>query len=117
VAWFRSETDFDDWLKNPNYERESRSKLVKVAVNLAEDLFKPHVVGYQVTQRRKKKYSASKEVIYQFTLERHMDDGPPIEIVFGAHGRWKADILRESLIECMRNTPMKGGDIYPTGAV
>lgn len=114
VAWFRSEADFQEWLYNPHLDSKKRSELIKLAVNFAQDLFKPHVNGYNATQRTKRRYGNHE--IHQFKLERFMDDGPPVEALFGAYHEWEVDNLREALIKCMRNTPLTD-DMCPIGAV
>jgi len=114
MLWFRSESDFDDWLNNPYHNQAQRNFLIKLAVNFVHDLYKPNVRGYQVTQCRTKAYGS--KMVRQFKLERWMDYGPTIAAAFGAYNPREVDELRESLVECMRNTPLSGG-IRATGAV
>jgi hypothetical protein len=114
MLWFRSQSDFDDWLNNPYHTQAQRNFLIKLAVNFVHDLYKPSVRGYQVTQCRTKAYGA--KMIRQFKLERWMDYGPTIAAAFGSYNPKEVDDLREALVECMRNTPLNGG-IRATGAV
>jgi len=114
MLWFRSESDFDDWLNNPYHTQAQRNFLIKLAVNFAHDLYKPNVRGYQVTQCRTKSYGA--KLVRQFKLERWMDYGPTIAAAFGSFDPKEVDELREALVGCMRNTPLNGG-IRATGAV
>lgn len=114
MLWFRSRTDFDDWLTNPYHNQSERNFLIKLAVNFVHDLYKPNVRGYQVTQCRTKPYG--KKMVRQFKLERWMDYGPTIAAAFGSYNPKEVDELREALVECMRNTPLSGG-IRATGAV
>ena len=114
MLWFRSESDFDDWLNNPYHNQQQRNFLIKLAVNFVHDLYKPNVRGYQVTQCRTKAYGS--KMVRQFKLERWMDYGPTIAAAFGAYNPKEVDDLREALVECMRNTPLSGG-IRATGAV
>lgn len=114
MLWFRSESDFEDWLNNPYHDQTQRNFLIKLAVNFVHDLYKPNVRGYQVTQCRTKAYG--NKMVRQFKLERWMDYGPTIAAAFGSYDPKEVDALREALIECMRNTPLNNG-IRATGAV
>lgn len=114
MLWFRSESDFSDWLNNPYHDQAQRNFLIKLAVNFVHDLYKPNVRGYQVTQCRTKAYG--NKMIRQFKLERWMDYGPTIAAAFGSYNPREVDDLRLALVECMRNTPLNSG-IRATGAV
>ncbi|KAL7561208.1 hypothetical protein ACA910_004134 [Epithemia clementina (nom. ined.)] len=114
MLWFRSQTDFNDWLNNPYHNQAQRNFLIKLAVNFVHDLYKPSVRGYQVTQSRTKTYGS--KMIRQFKLERWMDYGPTIAAAFGSYNPKEVDDLRQAIVECMRNTPLNNG-IRATGAV
>ena len=114
MLWFRSQSDFDDWLNNPYHTQAQRNFLIKLAVNFVHDLYKPNVRGYQVTQCRSKPYGT--KMVRQFKLERWMDYGPTIAAAFGSYDPKEVDKLREAIVQCMRNTPLDGG-IRATGAV
>lgn len=114
MLWFRSQTDFSDWLNNPYHNQAQRNFLIKLAVNFVHDLYKPSVRGYQVTQCRTKAYG--NKMIRQFKLERWMDYGPTIAAAFGSYNPKEVDDLRVAIVECMRNTPLTNG-IRATGAV
>jgi len=114
MLWFRSHTDFDDWLNNPYHTQQQRNFLIKLAVNFVHDLYKPNVRGYQVTQARRKQYR--NQILKQFKLERWMDYGPTIAAAFASSDPKEVDELRQAIVECMRNTPV-GDGIRATGAV
>ena len=114
MLWFRSDSDFNDWLNNPYHNQAQRNFLIKLAVNFVHDLYKPSVRGYQVTQSRTKTYGS--KMIRQFKLERWMDYGPTIAAAFGSYNPKEVDDLRQAIVECMRNTPLNHG-IRATGAV
>ncbi len=114
MLWFRSQSDFDDWLNNPYHTQAQRNFLIKLAVNFVHDLYKPNVRGYQVTQCRVKPYG--NKMVRQFKLERWMDYGPTIAAAFGSYDPKEVNALREAIVECMRNTPLDNG-IRATGAV
>lgn len=114
MLWFRSENHFNEWLSNPYLSQAQRNFLVKLAINFVHDLYKPNVRGYQVTQAHSKPYG--RKIIRQFKLERWMDYGPTIAAAFGSPDSQEVDVLRQTIIDCMRNTPLENG-IRATGAV
>lgn len=114
MLWFRSENHFNEWLSNPYLSQAQRNFLVKLAINFVHDLYKPNVRGYQVTQSHSKPYG--RKIIRQFKLERWMDYGPTIAAAFGSTDQREVDVLRQTIIDCMRNTPLENG-IRATGAV
>ena len=114
MLWFRSENHFNEWLSNPYLSQAQRNFLVKLAINFVHDLYKPNVRGYQVTQCHTKPYG--RKLIRQFKLERWMDYGPTIAAAFGSQDQREVDELRQTIIDCMRNTPLENG-IRATGAV
>ena len=56
LLFFRSYADYDDWLNNPYHTAKAREYLVKLRVDFVGDLKKSSVMGYQVTQIRRKPY-------------------------------------------------------------
>jgi hypothetical protein len=56
LLFFRSYADFGDWLNNPYHSAKAREYLVKLRVDFVSDLKKKSVMGYQVTQIRRKPY-------------------------------------------------------------
>ena len=114
MLWFRSENHFNEWLSNPYLSQAQRNFLVKLAINFVHDLYQPNVRGYQVTQAHTKAYGG--KLIRQFKLERWMDYGPTIAAAFGSPDQNEVDELRQTIIDCMKNTPL-GNGIRATGAV
>jgi hypothetical protein len=55
--FFRSSADFEDWISNPYLSQGQRDFLVKLKVDLLEDVLKQNVRGYQVTNMRLKNYN------------------------------------------------------------
>mmetsp|Transcript_6246 Transcript_6246/g.9383 ORF Transcript_6246/g.9383 Transcript_6246/m.9383 type:complete len:571 (+) Transcript_6246:92-1804(+) len=82
LLFFRSFADYEDWLNNPYHTQRARDFLVKLRVDFVSDLKKTSVMGYQVTQIRRKPYG--KNVMLHFKLERWMDYGPTIAAAFAA---------------------------------
>ena len=56
LLFFRTHADYQDWLNNPYHSQQARDFLVKLRVDFVSDLKKPSVMGYQVTQIRRKPY-------------------------------------------------------------
>jgi len=56
LLFFRSHSDYVDWLNNPYHTMKAREYLVKLRVDFVSDLKKSSVMGYQVTQVRRKPY-------------------------------------------------------------
>mmetsp|Transcript_12994 Transcript_12994/g.18621 ORF Transcript_12994/g.18621 Transcript_12994/m.18621 type:complete len:642 (-) Transcript_12994:116-2041(-) len=82
LLFFRTFSDYEDWLNNPYHTQKARDFLVKLRVDFVSDLKKTSVMGYQVTQIRRKPYG--KNVMLHFKLERWMDYGPTIAAAFAA---------------------------------
>jgi hypothetical protein len=57
LLFFRSKSDFEEWVSNPILKKEERDKLVKLNVDFVNDLYVPHVIGYKATALRMKGYS------------------------------------------------------------
>ena len=57
VLFFRSSSDFEDWVSNPYLSQGQRDFLVKLKVDFVEDLHKQGVRGYQCTPQRLKNYN------------------------------------------------------------
>lgn len=57
ILFFRSSSDFEDWLTNPYLSQPQRDFLVKLKVDFEGDMFKQGVRGYQVTTQRLKNYN------------------------------------------------------------
>jgi len=82
LLFFRTFADYEDWLNNPYHTMKAREFLVKLRVDFVSDLKKASVMGYQVTQVRRKPYG--RNVMLHFKLERWMDYGPTIAAAFAA---------------------------------
>ena len=57
LYFFRSYNDFEDWVSNPYLTKPQRDFLIKMKIDLIEDLKKSSVRGYQTTNVRLKAYS------------------------------------------------------------
>lgn len=56
LLFFRTFADYEDWLNNPYHTQKAREYLIKLRVDFVGDLKKSSVMGYQVTQIRRKPY-------------------------------------------------------------
>jgi len=92
VLIFRSSADFEDWISNPYLTKAQRDFLVKLEIDVVQDMFKPNIRGYQTTNQRLKAYNS--EMLYQFKLERWMDYGPTIAAAFGSRNEREIYHLR-----------------------
>ena len=105
MLWFQTRGDFYNWLNNPYLTQSQRNRLIKRAINFVDDLHKPNVRGYQVTQRRTKSYGG--KGVRQFKLQLWMDYGPTIAAAFGSDDPKEVDACREAIVECMKNSPLE----------
>lgn len=103
VLIFRSSADFEDWVSNPYLSQPQRDFLVKLDINLVEDLYKENVRGYQVTTIRQKMYA--NKMLSQFKLERWMDYGPTIAAGFASPNEKEVFNLRTIFQEMMKRSP------------
>jgi len=106
ILIFRSSADFEDWVSNPYLSQAQRDFLVKLDINLVEDLYKENVRGYQVTTVRQKMYA--NQMLNQFKLERWMDYGPTIAAGFASPNEKEVFNLRTIFQEMMKRSPNRG---------
>lgn len=100
---FRSSADFEDWVSNPYLNTAQREFLVKLNIDLVEDLRDKGTRGYQVTNQRLKNYN--NKMLYQFKIERWMDYGPTIAAAFGSPNEREIFQLRTIFSEMLKRSP------------
>jgi len=103
LYFFRNYNDFEDWASNPYLTKPQRDFLIKMKIDLVEDLKRSSVRGYQTTNVRLKAYSH--KAMNQFKLERWMDYGPTIAAAFGAEDERDIHQLRTIMLEMMKLSP------------
>eukprot|EP00554_Chaetoceros_debilis_P007867 CAMPEP_0194078278 /NCGR_PEP_ID=MMETSP0149-20130528/4708_1 /TAXON_ID=122233 /ORGANISM="Chaetoceros debilis, Strain MM31A-1" /LENGTH=536 /DNA_ID=CAMNT_0038759511 /DNA_START=95 /DNA_END=1705 /DNA_ORIENTATION=- len=103
VLFFRSSTDFEDWVSNPYLSQVQRDFLVKLQVDFVADCGRQSVRGYQVTNQRLKNYNS--RMLHQFKLERWMDYGPTIAAAFASPNEREVYNLRTVFTEIMKRAP------------
>jgi len=103
VLFFRSSTDFEDWVSNPYLSQVQRDFLVKLQVDFVGDCGRQSVRGYQVTTQRLKNYN--NRMLHQFKLERWMDYGPTIAAAFASPNEREVYNLRTVFTEMMKRAP------------
>lgn len=104
---FRSTADFEDWISNPFLNKAQREFLVKLKIDLIDDLGKQNVRGYQLTNQRMKNYNSKN--LYQFKIERWMDYGPTIAGAFGSQNEREIFQLRTIFGEMLKRCPQDKG--------
>lgn len=100
ILIFRSTADFADWVSNPYLSQLQRDFLVKLKIDLVDDLYKPNVRGYQVTNQRLKNYN--NQMLHQFKIERWMDYGPTIAAAFASSNEREVFNLRTIFVESIK---------------
>lgn len=103
VLFFRSNSDFEDWISNPYLSQPQRDFLVKLNIDFVGDIGKQSVRGYQVTNQRLKNYN--NRMLHQFKLERWMDYGPTIAAAFASPNEREVYNLRTVFSEMMKRAP------------
>jgi len=97
LLFFRSISDYDDWLYNPYHTKTQRDFLVKFEVDFVTDLSKATIKGYQVSGVRLKAYN--RKIMRQFKLERWMEYGPTIAAAFASTETLEVENLRRCIME------------------
>ncbi len=84
MLFFRSKSDFDEWVSNPFLENDDRNKLVKLRVDFMIDVNTPgsKTTGYEASPVKIKEYSREGKLSH-FKLERWSSYGPSLLAAFG----------------------------------
>lgn len=83
ILFFRSTDDFEEWLTNPFLTARERNHLVKLKIDLIEDLSRVEgVAGYTVTPKIQKLYQTNN--YHTFKLEKWINSGPIISAAFAS---------------------------------
>mmetsp|Transcript_16786 Transcript_16786/g.23765 ORF Transcript_16786/g.23765 Transcript_16786/m.23765 type:complete len:651 (-) Transcript_16786:253-2205(-) len=107
MIFFRSKTDFIDWISNPYLNNNEREKLVRFSVDFVQDLYFDDVLGYQVTKAKHKNYrdGFKSTNLYQFKLEKWMSYGPIISAAFASKNMGRVNELRTIMLGLMKRSP------------
>jgi len=97
ILFFRSHSDFDDWLTNPYLTKNQRNFLIKLKLDLVKDLDNDNVKGYQCTKIMLKAYR--NQILNQFKLERLMYYGSTVAAAFASPEKKEAKLLHSVIIE------------------
>lgn len=82
---FRSTDDFDEWLSNPHLTKRQRNRLIKFGVDFVLDYYHDiHMLGYQVSNQRTKKFPRKQMILHQFNFEKRMVFGTLISANFAS---------------------------------
>lgn len=98
IYFFRSKTDFEEWVSNPYLSKEQRNSLVKMKVDFVRDLDEPFVEGYQVSMMSMKHYKKEGE-IYHYKLEKWDKLGPTVSVAIGGKNSIEIKNLRTIMKE------------------
>ncbi len=104
LLFFRSKTDFDEWASNPFLSKSERDKLVKLNVDVVNDMYKPgpQMRGYKVTPVRTK--TTREGVLNAFKLEKWYSYGPSVVAAFGGKNACQVGSLRSIMHEMIQRT-------------
>jgi hypothetical protein len=98
ILFFRSTDDFEEWLTNPYLSAKERDHLVKLKIDLIEDLSRVEgVAGYTVTPKIQKLYNTNN--YYTFKLEKWINSGPIISAAFASLIETDVTNLRTMFLE------------------
>ena len=119
VLFFRSKTDFDEWVSNPFLQKPDRDKLVKLAIDVVNDLQKSglQMTGYKVTPLRIK--TTRDGALNAFKLERWFQYGPSVVAAFGGRNASQVQALHSVMTEIIAksgnnfNMEVRDGFDYP----
>mmetsp|Transcript_15414 Transcript_15414/g.21997 ORF Transcript_15414/g.21997 Transcript_15414/m.21997 type:complete len:325 (-) Transcript_15414:220-1194(-) len=107
LLFFAMEQDFVEWISNPYLSHRNREKLVKLSLDFVKDLFKPEVLGYQITKHCAKKYrnGLNYAIYYQFKLEKWFTYGPVIFSAFASRLEHNITDFQDLMDEMMKMSP------------
>lgn len=92
IYFFRSNSDFYEWAKNPNLTDNKRESLVKFNIDVKHDVLKPGVRCYRTKSLYKKRYGRS-GLMHTFKLDLWMYYGPIIAGAFASKNRTETRCL------------------------
>ncbi len=106
MLFFRSKSDFDEWVSNPFLENDDRDKLVKLRIDYLNDVNTPgsKIKGYEASPVKIKEYNREGKLSH-FKLERWTAFGPSLLAAFGG----KNVNAVKSLHRIMREMIIKSG--------
>jgi hypothetical protein len=107
LLFFRSKTDFDEWASNPFLRKQERDKLVKLTVDVVNDMYKPglKIRGYKATPVRTK--TTREGPLNAFKLERWFSYGPSVVAAFGGKNACQVGSLRSIMHEMIKRSGNK----------
>lgn len=118
LLFFRSRSDFEEWVSNPFLRAEDRNALVKLNVDFKNDLYKPGIklLGYGPTGLKTKGYNREGQ-IFHFKLERWYSYGPSVLAAFGGKNMYEVKNLHRIIAEMVRKAEynIKNYDSDATG--
>lgn len=104
IIFFRSRSDFDEWVSNPFLQKVERDKLVKATIDFVNDRYKPNVQGYAISDLTSKAYMRD-GYMHHFKLERWYTYGPGVTFAMGGKNENEVRNLRTIMAAMMEVHP------------
>jgi len=86
ILFFRTKSDFEEWLTNPYLNKEERGNLIKAGIDLKCDIHQPGIRCFRTLPLRFKEYG-KRGMMYTFKLEQWMYYGPIIIGAFASNNK------------------------------
>mmetsp|Transcript_40164 Transcript_40164/g.94419 ORF Transcript_40164/g.94419 Transcript_40164/m.94419 type:complete len:1135 (-) Transcript_40164:269-3673(-) len=110
IIFFRSERDKEKWLRattaNQSDKAGSHNSLIKLKVDLNDDVGKDDITGFWATEINSKYYP--KGLMHNFKLYKWIDVvpsiGPSMVAAFGSDSIEDVILLRRAIVECAHNS-------------
>jgi hypothetical protein len=106
ILFFRSRSDFEEWVSNPFLKKEERDQLVKLSVDFVNDRHGKNVEGYAISRLTSKAYHRD-GYMHHFKLEKWYSYGPSIAVAIGGKNENEMRNLRTVMAAMMECHPQK----------
>ncbi len=104
IIFFRSKSDFEEWISNPFLKENERKQLVKCKIDFVTDLEQPLMKGYSVSQTSSKAYARDGYMTH-FKVEKWDNFGPTIFAALGGKNEIEVNSLRTIMKEMIAYSP------------
>jgi len=105
---FRTEDDFDDWLRNPYHSQRQRDYLVKARLDFFSEMKKPDVRGFKMTEMKLKAYEKKGVPMHNFKLEKWTNLGVSFVAAFASPDLNEVEAVRSAIGHCLEMSPSGG---------
>lgn len=104
IIFFRSKSDFEEWISNPFLKENEQKQLVKMKFDFVADLELPLMKGYSVSQTNSKAYARDGYMTH-FKVEKWDNFGPTICAALGGKNEIEVNSLRTIMKEMIASSP------------